>query len=118
MIHMDSMFCLEVRVSFFLSLPLLCISLAPLSLYPSLSSISLFSLSPVHFLSCLLSSLLSYLSGHDGSLRFWSMETKTCVQEITAHRKRFDESIYNVTCHLTKPFFASAGADGIAKVLL
>ncbi|XP_019858799.1 PREDICTED: striatin-3-like isoform X2 [Amphimedon queenslandica] len=62
---------------------------------------------------------LYILSGsHDGSLRFWSMETKTCVQEITAHRKRFDESIYNVTCHLTKPFFASAGADGIAKVLL
>lgn len=46
------------------------------------------------------------------------METKTCVQEITAHRKRFDESIYNVACHLTKPYFASAGADGIAKVLV
>lgn len=56
--------------------------------------------------------------GHDGSLRFWSVESKTCVQEITAHRKRFDESIYNVTCHLTKPFFASAGADSIAKVLV
>ena len=57
-----------------------------------------------------------YISGHDGSLRFWSMETKTCVQEITAHRKRFDESIYGVACHMTKPFFASAGADGIVKV--
>ena len=55
-------------------------------------------------------------SGHDGSLMFWSMDTKTCVQEITAHRKRFDESIYHVTCHTTKPYFASAGADGIAKV--
>ena len=69
-------------------------------------------------LSFILSLPLSTPLGHDGSLRFWSMETKTCVQEITAHRKRFDESIYNVTCHLTKPFFASAGADGIAKVLL
>ena len=62
--------------------------------------------------------MCSCCQGHDGSLRFWSMETKTCVQEITAHRKRFDESIYNVACHLTKPYFASAGADGIAKVLV
>ena len=41
-----------------------------------------------------------------------------CIQEITAHRKRYDESIYNVACHLTKPYFASAGADGIAKVFV
>ena len=56
--------------------------------------------------------------GHDGSLRFWSMDSKMCIQEITAHRKRYDESIYNVACHLTKPYFASAGADGIAKVFV
>jgi striatin 1/3/4 len=62
---------------------------------------------------------LYILSGsHDGSLRFWSVDNKTCVQDITAHRKRFDESIYNVACHLTKPYFASAGADSIAKVLV
>ena len=41
-----------------------------------------------------------------------------CIQEITAHRKRYDESIYNVACHLSKPYFASAGADGIAKVFV
>lgn len=44
------------------------------------------------------------------------MDTKTCVQEITAHRKHFDEAIFNVTCHLSQPYFASAGADGIVKV--
>ena len=56
-------------------------------------------------------------TGHDGSLRFWSMDSKMCIQEIGgAHRKRFDESIRNLACHSTEPFFASAGADGIAKV--
>jgi striatin 1/3/4 len=67
-----------------------------------------------------LSLLLPLLSavGHDGSLRFWSMDSKMCIQEITAHRKRYDESIYNVACHLSKPYFASAGADGIAKIFV
>ncbi len=45
------------------------------------------------------------------------MDSKMCIQEIGgAHRKRFDESIRNLACHSTEPFFASAGADGIAKV--
>ena len=59
-----------------------------------------------------------YIVGHDGSLRFWSVESRICMQEITAHRKRFDEAIYNVACHLTQPYFASCGADGIAKVFV
>lgn len=64
-------------------------------------------------------SLFVYLfPGHDCSIRLWSMETKTCVQEITSHRKKFDESIFDVAFHPTKPFIASAGADGVAKVLV
>ena len=62
-------------------------------------------------------SLCLYSPGHDGSLRFWDFDSKACIQEIPAHRKHFDEAIYNVACHSSKPFFASAGADGIAKVL-
>ena len=54
--------------------------------------------------------------GHDGSLRFWSMENYICVQEISAHRKRFDEAIFNVACHPSESMFSSAGADSIAKV--
>ena len=58
-------------------------------------------------------------TGHDGSLIFWSMDSKMCIQHIgAAHRKHFDEAIYNVTCHSSEPFFASAGADGIAKVFI
>lgn len=55
--------------------------------------------------------------GHDGSLRFWNFDSKACIQEVTAHRKHYDEAIFNVACHSSRPFFGSAGADGIAKVL-
>lgn len=62
---------------------------------------------------------LYLLSGsHDCSIRLWHMENKTCVQEITAHRKKFDESILDVAFHPSKPYIASAGADAIAKVFV
>lgn len=60
---------------------------------------------------------LYLLSGsHDCSIRLWNMDNKTCVQEITAHRKKFDESILDVAFHPSRPFIASAGADALAKV--
>jgi striatin 1/3/4 len=40
------------------------------------------------------------------------------LQEITAHRKKFDESIFDVAFHPAKPFIASAGADALAKVFV
>ncbi|XP_014251285.1 striatin-3 isoform X2 [Cimex lectularius] len=62
---------------------------------------------------------LYLLSGsHDCSIRLWNLDSKTCVQEITAHRKKFDEAILDVAFHPTRPFIASAGADGIAKVFV
>uniref|UniRef100_A0A336KGC5 CSON006515 protein n=1 Tax=Culicoides sonorensis TaxID=179676 RepID=A0A336KGC5_CULSO len=62
---------------------------------------------------------LYLLSGsHDCSIRLWNIDTKTCVQEITAHRKKFDESILDVAFHPSKPFIASAGSDAIAKVFV
>lgn len=63
---------------------------------------------------------LYLLSGsHDCSIRLWSIANKkTCVQEITAHRKKFEESILDVAFHPSKPFIASAGADAIAKVFV
>ncbi|XP_017766220.1 PREDICTED: striatin-3 [Eufriesea mexicana] len=60
---------------------------------------------------------LYLLSGsHDCSIRLWDMDDKSCVQEITAHRKKFDESILDVAFHPSRPFIASAGADALAKV--
>lgn len=62
---------------------------------------------------------LYLLSGsHDCSIRLWNLDNKTCVQEITAHRKKFDESIFDVAFHASKPYIASAGADGLAKVFV
>ena len=62
---------------------------------------------------------LYILSGsHDGSVRLWNLESRTCVQEVSAHRKKNDESIYSVAFHPTKEFFASAGADALAKIFV
>ncbi|XP_048732374.1 striatin-3-like isoform X5 [Ostrea edulis] len=62
---------------------------------------------------------LYLLSGsHDCSIRLWNLESKTCVQEITAHRKKFEESIHDVAFHPSKPYIASAGADALAKVFV
>ncbi|XP_076098487.1 striatin-3-like isoform X6 [Mytilus galloprovincialis] len=62
---------------------------------------------------------LYLLSGsHDCSIRLWNLDSNTCVQEITAHRKKFDESIFDVAFHPSKPYIASAGADALAKVFV
>ncbi|XP_012373049.2 striatin-4, partial [Octodon degus] len=55
---------------------------------------------------------------HDCSLRLWSLDNKTCVQEITAHRKKHEEAIHAVACHHSKALIASAGADALAKVFV
>lgn len=55
-------------------------------------------------------------AGHDCSLRLWNLDSKTCVQEITAHRKKSEEAIYDVAFHPSKAYIASAGADALARV--
>lgn len=60
---------------------------------------------------------LYLLSGsHDGSLRLWNMEKRICLQEIPAHRKKFDSAVMSVAFHPSRPLIGSAGADGLAKV--
>uniref|UniRef100_A0A0N5AW51 WD_REPEATS_REGION domain-containing protein n=1 Tax=Syphacia muris TaxID=451379 RepID=A0A0N5AW51_9BILA len=60
---------------------------------------------------------LYLLSGsHDGSLRLWNMEKRVCLQEIAAHRKKFDNAVMSVAFHPSRPLIGSAGADGLAKV--
>ncbi|VDM25429.1 unnamed protein product [Hydatigera taeniaeformis] len=57
----------------------------------------------------------SLCAGHDASIRLWDVETRTCVQEFTSHRRKHDESIHSVAFHPTLPLIASAGADGLVK---
>ncbi|CEF70346.1 Striatin-3 [Strongyloides ratti] len=60
---------------------------------------------------------LYLLSGsHDGSLRLWNIEKRTCIQEIGAHRKKFDMSVMSVAFHPSRPIIGSAGADSLAKI--
>ncbi|GAA6066498.1 striatin-like isoform X1, partial [Tachysurus ichikawai] len=62
---------------------------------------------------------LYLMSGsHDCSIRLWNLESKTCIQEFTAHRKKSDESIHDVAFHPSKCYIASAGADSLAKVFV
>ncbi|CAE6448810.1 unnamed protein product [Rhizoctonia solani] len=60
----------------------------------------------------------SLVSGsHDGSIRFWDiLGSKTCVQEINAHREKSNEGTLDVVFHPSMPFIASAGADGVVKI--
>lgn len=57
-------------------------------------------------------------SSHDCSIRLWNLENKNCIQEMTAHRKKHDESINCVQFHKTKPYIASGAADAIAKIYI
>lgn len=57
-------------------------------------------------------------AGHDCSVRLWMLDNRTCVQEITAHRKKHDEAIHDVAFHPSQPFIASAGADALAKIFI
>lgn len=68
--------------------------------------------------SVLIGSLWLRPPGHDCSIRLWNMESKTCIQEFTAHRKKFEESIHDVAFHPTKCYIGSAGADALAKVFV
>ncbi|KAJ3339494.1 hypothetical protein HDU93_008208 [Gonapodya sp. JEL0774] len=56
--------------------------------------------------------------GHDYSIRFWDMNTRVCSQEISAHRRKYDEGVWSVAYRpsVYTGWFASGGADGLAKV--
>ncbi|KAI6191354.1 hypothetical protein M3Y97_00219300 [Aphelenchoides bicaudatus] len=60
---------------------------------------------------------LVLLSGSvDGSIRVWNMETKVCLQEIAAHRKKYDMSVLSVGFHPSRPLVGSSGADSLVKI--
>ncbi|KAI9856871.1 MAG: hypothetical protein M1813_008708 [Trichoglossum hirsutum] len=54
--------------------------------------------------------------GHDASLRFWSLEKRSCTQEITSHRPMRGEGVCDVVWSQDGRWVVSAGGDGIVKV--
>lgn len=55
-------------------------------------------------------------AGHDASLRFWSLEKRSCIQEITSHRLMRGEGVCSVTWSRDGRWVVSAGGDGVVKV--
>ncbi|RKF62192.1 Striatin Pro11 [Erysiphe neolycopersici] len=55
-------------------------------------------------------------AGHDASLRFWSLEKRSCTQEITSHRLMKGEGVCSVAWSRDGRWVVSAGGDGVVKV--
>ncbi|KAI3323992.1 WD40 repeat-like protein [Xylariaceae sp. AK1471] len=55
-------------------------------------------------------------AGHDASLRFWSLEKRTCTQEITGHRIMRGEGVCSVVWSQDGRWVVSGGGDGLVKV--
>jgi len=57
--------------------------------------------------------------GHDGSIRCWDVRKKQCIQDLIAHRRKYDEGVKFLATfpndHSMR--FASAGADGVVKII-
>ncbi|XP_018645188.1 striatin, putative [Schistosoma mansoni] len=53
---------------------------------------------------------------HDASIRVWDVESRSCIQEMTNHGFKYNESVHSVTLHPQLPLAASAGADAICKI--
>jgi len=55
-------------------------------------------------------------AGHDASLRFWSLETRSCTQEITSHRLMRGEGVVSVVWSQDGRWVVSGGGDGVVKI--
>ncbi|KAI9800475.1 MAG: hypothetical protein M1833_003361 [Piccolia ochrophora] len=55
-------------------------------------------------------------AGHDASLRFWSLEKRSCTQEITSHRLMRSEGVCAVVWSQDGRWVVSGGGDGVVKV--
>lgn len=55
-------------------------------------------------------------AGHDASLRFWSLEKRSCTQEMTSHRLMRGEGVCTVVWSQDGRWVVSGGGDGVVKV--
>ncbi|KAK7978058.1 hypothetical protein PG988_005548 [Apiospora saccharicola] len=55
-------------------------------------------------------------AGHDASLRFWSLEKRSCTQEITNHRIMRGDGVCDVVWSNDGRWVVSCGGDGSVRV--
>ncbi|POR36418.1 Striatin Pro11 [Tolypocladium paradoxum] len=55
-------------------------------------------------------------AGHDASLRFWSLEKRSCTQEMTNHRVMRGEGVCSCVWSQDGKWVVSGGGDGVVKV--
>ena len=55
-------------------------------------------------------------AGHDASLRIWSLEKRSCTQEIISHRLMRGEGVCAVVWSQDGRWIVSSGGDGVVKV--
>ena len=55
-------------------------------------------------------------AGHDASLRFWSLEKRTCIQDLNSHRIMRGEGVCSVVWSQDGRWVVSGGGDGAVKV--
>lgn len=55
-------------------------------------------------------------AGHDASLRVWSLEKRSCVQEIGMYRIMRGEGVCSVIWSQDSRWLVSGGGDGFVKV--
>ncbi|XP_015706714.1 striatin-4-like [Coturnix japonica] len=53
---------------------------------------------------------------HDCSVRLWLLPHRKCIQELPAHRRKYDEAVQAAAFHPSRPLFATGGADSMVKV--
>ena len=54
--------------------------------------------------------------GYDGSLRCWDIRKYQCLDEIQAHRPKYEESVMALHLHPSLPLVASGGADSKLRI--
>jgi len=55
-------------------------------------------------------------AGHDASLRVWSLERRSCIQEIASHRMLRGEGVVCVVWSQDGRWVVGGGGDGVVKV--
>jgi len=53
--------------------------------------------------------------GHDGSVRTWDLRTFSLLNDISAHRRKYDEG--TLALAHSEGVIASGGADSIVKII-